>query len=232
MRPPRLVVSVKGSVVSDVEDRTREALRLGADLVEIRLDFTDDPGVIRSSRLLRSLEEKLILTFRSKAEGGVGDLDEHVIDTLYEVYRDFPSSIIDLELTKIRLDKRIARIASRLRERLIVSWHTSSPTTLDELLRAYEEAKKLGRYVKLVVAAKDYEDNIRLLKLYDLTNASNLIAFCMGEKGVLSRILSGLKGSPFVYTCLPSSPVAEGQLPVNLVKEIYSLLFSERRPHS
>jgi 3-dehydroquinate dehydratase type I len=185
---PKLVVSILGSDTREIEDSAREAWRSGADLVEIRLDYVTDIRGLMESRYLKSSEEKLVLTYRSKDEGGKGEFDKNIVDDLKDVYYRFSKSLVDLEFFKIKSNPLIARVAESLKPRLIVSWHTSS-LNIRELVEVYRRATTLGKYVKIVTKAEDYEDNIRVLRLYDLVGADNLIAFCMGYKWVLSRVL-------------------------------------------
>ena len=78
-----------------------------------------------------------------------------------------------------------------------------------------------SNYVKLVTTARTFEDNFKLLSLYDNNINTKLIAFAMGEHGILSRLLCILYGgSPFTYASL-DNPLAPGQLDIVLMKKIY-----------
>jgi 3-dehydroquinate dehydratase I len=81
-----------------------------------------------------------------------------------------------------------------------------------------------SNYIKIVTTAKSIDDSINILGLYKLIDTSiNLVAFSMGELGIISRILCSIVGnSPFTYTTI-EKPVAPGQLTTNQMKSIYSL---------
>ena len=51
-----------------------------------------------------------------------------------------------------------------------------------------------------------------------------MIAFAMGERGVISRILSPLMGAPIAYACLPGEAVAPGQLTISELREFLKLV--------
>jgi 3-dehydroquinate dehydratase-1 len=69
--------------------------------------------------------------------------------------------------------------------------------------------------------ATTIKDSFRLLNLYDKFKDCNLIAFAMGDYGIISRILSPFYGnSPFTYASLEQS-IAPGQLSVIEMRRIY-----------
>jgi 3-dehydroquinate dehydratase-1 len=78
-----------------------------------------------------------------------------------------------------------------------------------------------SNYVKIVTAAQNVHDCMRLLDLYDDTTELNLISFAMGELGILSRILCTIYGNaPFTYAALEDA-VAPGQLTVQQMRKLY-----------
>jgi len=85
----------------------------------------------------------------------------------------------------------------------------------------------LGDIAKIVTKVNGFEENLRILRLYKIYPPEKLIAFGLGEKGLLSRILSILMGSPIIYTCLPGEEVAAGQPTVGEIIEIITMLESK-----
>ena len=85
--------------------------------------------------------------------------------------------------------------------------------------------KQMSKYIKIVTMAESIEDAISVLELYRDANDSNLIAFAMGEKGILSRVLCAMyKTAPFTYASL-GSEVAPGQLSIYQMRRLYSGMF-------
>jgi 3-dehydroquinate dehydratase len=64
-----------------------------------------------------------------------------------------------------------------------------------------------------------------VLKLYEVAKKANinLITFCMGEHGVLSRVLCTYAGAPFTYASLTDA-IAPGQLTLKQMRSIYDTL--------
>ena len=86
------------------------------------------------------------------------------------------------------------------------------------LKKQYFKMKKFSDNIKIVTTAKTVSDIPKILSLYDNKN-TRLIAFCMGDIGKISRLLSLFLGSPFTYVSL-GKPIAPGQLKLNEVKSM------------
>ncbi|MEM4175033.1 MAG: type I 3-dehydroquinate dehydratase, partial [Candidatus Nitrosocaldus sp.] len=77
---------------------------------------------------------------------------------------------------------------------------------------------------KMVTMAKSIEDNESILSLYDVINDSiRLVAFCMGEHGLASRVLCTMLGAPFTYAAL-DKPLAPSQLTLKQMRMIYKVM--------
>jgi len=101
--------------------------------------------------------------------------------------------------------------------KLIISHHDSEKTPdLYELENTYLRAKKLGAdIVKIVTTATSINDNFVIFEL--LKNKKDLISFCMGIKGQISRILAPKYGS-FLSYCSLDGQAAPGQLSLEDMK--------------
>ena len=78
--------------------------------------------------------------------------------------------------------------------------------------------RKPKEHTTSVTTAKTVSDIPKILSLYDNKN-TRLIAFCMGDIGKVSRLLSLFLGSPFTYVSL-GKPIAAGQLKLDEVKSM------------
>ena len=87
----------------------------------------------------------------------------------------------------------------------------------------------LGKSIyKLIFTAQNFEDNLVALELCKEISKNNkkVISFCMGELGILSRILSVKLGSFLTYAAL-DEPTAPGQINIHTLQQLYKLLFSD-----
>jgi 3-dehydroquinate dehydratase type I len=81
--------------------------------------------------------------------------------------------------------------------------------------------------VKIVSFARAWEDNLTILSLipYARERRQKIVAFCMGEKGKISRIFSPLLGAAWAYASLNRNKAsAPGQLTVGEMREIWEML--------
>jgi 3-dehydroquinate dehydratase type I len=111
------------------------------------------------------------------------------------------------------------------RTKWIISHHDFSGTpSVRALRRILDECRSTGADImKIVTYANTTEDNLRTLGLipHARREGQEIIAFCMGEMGRISRIMAPLLGSSFSYASLEKeAESAPGQLTVDEMKEI------------
>jgi 3-dehydroquinate dehydratase type I len=81
--------------------------------------------------------------------------------------------------------------------------------------------------IKIVPFAKSWEDNLNILSLIPFAKArrQKIVAFCMGEKGKISRIFSPFLGAAWTYASLNQSRAsAPGQLTVRELTDIWKTM--------
>ncbi|MEM2921150.1 MAG: type I 3-dehydroquinate dehydratase [Candidatus Bathyarchaeia archaeon] len=204
--------------ISRMSRKAEEALDLGADLVEFRVDFLDESELKRLNDLIPAFANISIVTLRDSDEDGhfVGQIGNKL-----KVLKEASGSgaeYIDLEFKHVRFSKELRDGKAKL----ILSWHDLEYTPPNNhLRRKIASMLKSSDLAKIVSKANDVEDSLRILELYSDFPANRLLAFAIGKYGVLSRVISPLLGSPFVYACLPGEPAAEGQLSVNSLRCLY-----------
>lgn len=202
--------------------KAREAFSLGAQLVEFRVDWLRPAAVVEITQGLAQFSDRCILTIRSKKEGGKFEGDDEARVNLAVKLCGMRPTYMDLELNTLKEFPEALRRISRL-SRVIVSWHDFKGTPGITRLRAvYSEARGFGAVVKIVCMARKVEDNLRVLSLYE--GRDKPIAFCMGEKGIPSRLFSLAAGSPLNYASLPGEAVAPGQISLQVMKEVKKFL--------
>ncbi len=81
--------------------------------------------------------------------------------------------------------------------------------------------------VKVVPFARSFEDNLKVLSLipYARERKQKIVAFCMGEKGKMSRIFAPLMGAAWTYASSARQKAsAPGQLTARELKEMWERL--------
>jgi 3-dehydroquinate dehydratase type I len=191
------------------------------DLFEVRIDLIGDNW----PEVARKLKKPWIATNRLAAEGGRWQgAEDHREEELLKAL-DLGAAIIDLELATPGIAKMVQAVKKKAR--CLVSHHDFNGTpSFDELKDIVRRQLAAGANIsKLVTTAKSNDDNLKLLRLYREFAGHKLVAFAMGEAGVLSRVLAPLAGAEFTYASLETGKhSAPGQLTVAQLAEIYGSL--------
>jgi 3-dehydroquinate dehydratase type I len=202
----------------------KEVNRL-ADLIELRADY------LRGAKLALLLENRqkpFIVTHRSKEEGGKYKGEERKRLSFLQEAIDLGADYIDVELATERSPLQ-GLIRNKRGTQVILSFHdfrrTPSPK---ELQRLFGQMIRLGAdVIKIVPFAKSWEDNLNILSLIPFAKArrQKIVAFCMGEKGKISRIFSPFLGAAWTYASLNQSRAsAPGQLTVRELTDIWKTM--------
>ncbi len=219
-----------------------------ADLLEIRLDALAGAAANPPEKALRELvsgiDKPLIFTNRPDWEGGnfQGSEERRIVPLLGALAAG--CAFVDIELrAEETLRRELIAAAARSGDerqapgqatgRVIISWHdfTATPDgdTLAAIVRRQQEA---GAAVgKLVTMAHSFQDVLRVLALQNLAAKRNfpLIAFCMGEAGMISRLATCRLGGYMTYAAAEAGEAtAPGQLPAALLRQIEKLLAEGR----
>ena len=181
-----------------------EAAKLGAKMIEVRLDF-----IKRAPDLRRLLDRKpcpLVATIRRREDGGRWTGPEEARRMLLRQCIVGGFDWVDLE-TDVADDVQRFGVTKR-----IVSYHNMDGVP-DNLEQIYE--KMCGQdadVVKIAVTAQQISDNLRILKV--LENAKKpTVAHCMGDLGFSTRLLALKYGAPFIYAAFNEDRVIAPGLP-------------------
>jgi 3-dehydroquinate dehydratase/shikimate dehydrogenase len=184
----------------------------GASMVELRADLF--PPDFPLYQAVQACKLPVVLTLRSRAEGGQGPDDPGERERFFREKAAWPVALFDLEA------ERDLPLLGKLvpKEKAIVSRHLQdSPGDIEQLM-----ASLLGlgtRYAKLVTRTSSLADVLAVLRLADaLARGANGqrrgVVFAQGEQGVATRLLSPLLAAPLAYASWgPQGAVAPGQLP-------------------
>lgn len=205
--------------VSTFEQARRDALNAaenGADLVEFRIDTFTDPEQVLA--LVQSSPLPCILTCRSASEGGNTELsDEQRLELLSDRGAS-EARYVDIELaTRAAFPDR----AHALRRNLIVSSHDfqGRPDRLYNILAELNASPALVS--KIVWTARTIRDNIEAFEILQ-SRQNPMIALCMGEAGLMSRVLAKKFGAFLTFATPPDkSGTAPGQISISDMKRLY-----------
>lgn len=223
----KICVAITGKT-ADAMIRKAEAALNDVSFLEFRLDDLDQPLAALpqfGEFLARHAGLTAIATCRRSPNGGrfTGSIADQLDILQQAAERGF--QLLDLEIESaeaITADER-----NRLRSadaNLIVSYHDFTGTgDLDQVLdRMRSLAPDLS---KIVPTAQSLADNLALSHL--LKRAGNdelLIAMCMGERGLPSRILGPRSGSAFTFaSTAEGEESAPGQLTVRTLHDLYRM---------
>lgn len=207
-------------------------VRHEVDVAEIRIDAMREVSL---ARLSRQAGIPLLITNRPVWEGGAcrASEEERLLPLLEAVEQE--ATFIDLELkTALPLRRRLLKNISGSRTKLIISSHdfeqTPDAARLAETLRLQQQS---GAHIgKIVTMAHDHLDVLRVLNLQCEAKELGfpLIAFCMGEQGKLSRIITLLLGGYMTYAAPDGQQAtAPGQLTVRGLKGALEALAGVRQ---
>ena len=208
--PPKVVASVTS------KDDAKEAIALGADVVEVRVDLVggDGQGLVES--IYHDLGCPIIVTIRPKFEGGEFDGTDAERVRLFRKltpYADFA----DFELRAENLDELLTTITGTDAVP-IVSYHDFDRTpSNEEMLSIINRSVEKGAIGKLAVTPKDMTDVLRLLEV-TLKSKRPVCTISMGSLGQHSRLVAPVYGSLLTYGYV-RRPVAPGQIRVDQLLE-------------
>jgi len=192
-----------------------------ADVIEIRLDTMESfdlRGMVESSL------KPVLVTYRSRKEGGLGSADHETVVRYLTLALEAGAAFVDLEYgLPPGTRKRILR--DRGESRVVLSSHlpdgTPSREKLEALLR--DMVATGADIVKIVTRATRPEDNLRVLELIPAAKNLNaqIIAFCMGPLGRISRIACTVLGGTLTFAALEEGEEsAEGQIPAKEMRRM------------
>ena len=193
-----------------------------ADLIELRADYLER---VKLALLLENRRRPFIVTLRRKEEGGKYKGGERKRLSVLQEAINLQADYIDVELATERSSLQ-GLIRNKRGTQVILSFHDFRRTSsLKELQERFNQMVRLGAdVIKIVSFARSWEDNLSTLSLIPLAKArkQEIVAFCMGEKGKLSRIFSPFLGAAWTYASLNKGRAsAPGQLTVRELKDIW-----------
>lgn len=209
-RKPIVVASLPIRTPGDLE---KIKVASDADLVELRLDYMDNPLSIEPE-LLRRYGEKIIVTIRDRSEGGLREVDES-LKAKYLSKLDELGVVYDVEISFVERH-RIPFVGK------ILSIHYISNLPSKE-----EVISRIRGYAEKAFVIKIAVNNMKGYKelLASLLEAGydNIAVMPMGVDP-LERIALALMGSKLIYGYV-ETPTAPGQMHYREIIEILRCIY-------
>ena len=212
------------AIFVDTAERARRdiavAAEAGANLVELRIDRLGEPDVARD--VIAGSTLPTILTCRPTWEGGHNELPDEQRIALLRSAVVTDGGYVDVELANG--PGVLAGFASNprdLRAGLIASSHAFAGRP-DRLLNILTELNASPADVaKIVWTARTIRDNLEAFEILQ-TRQKPTIALCMGEAGLISRVLAKKFGGFLTFAALDAdSGTAPGQISIHDMKRLY-----------
>jgi 3-dehydroquinate dehydratase/shikimate dehydrogenase len=211
-----LIASVHGEIPEQIH---------GADLLEIRIDnLTSQEAVNKLPALLAASPVPTIITCRSTCEGGSFEGDEEERVAMYRVALDCetPPRYIDIEHEVLSRHPLMLDSLASESTGIILSWHDVTGRPKNLLQRAAQMQDVSGvDIVKMVWRARSLRDNLEAFSLLQ-SRQQPMIAMCMGEYGLLSRVLAPKFGSFAVFASVEGmEETAPSQPTTKVLRSLY-----------
>ncbi|EOH72191.1 type I 3-dehydroquinate dehydratase [Enterococcus malodoratus] len=233
---PKIIVPMVGQTKEELLMEAELIHTLDCDLVEWRIDFfehvLDPQAVARLSYNLKAILEKpLLITFRTKKEGGVCVLSDNDYFNLYKVI----ISEGDLDLLDVELfmpSEKVAKtieLAHQNGIKVIMCNHDFDKTPeKNEIMTRLRSMQNSGADIcKIAVMPQNSDDVLTLLEatqeMYNNYAEVPLITMSMGALGMISRVSGQVFGSAATFGAA-SKASAPGQVPVAELRKMINTL--------
>jgi 3-dehydroquinate dehydratase/shikimate dehydrogenase len=226
LRLPRVCVAVIGSDPNEMFEKAEGLVRDNS-FLEFRLDYLFKPG-LALARINRFTESHpgtvVIATCRRVAAGGKfrGSVAAQ-LDLLGKAAMA-GCQLVDVEFQTASKCRPEQLQKLRSRAALILSFHDFRATKkLDETLEkmlAYP-----ADFYKIVSTATTLSDNVSMIKFLSReSDHHSLVSMCMGEQGIISRVLGLRAGSVFTFAAARAAEAtAPGQVTAQELRSVYRI---------
>ena len=210
-----MCVAVIGATPEEMIDKAENLIRDNP-FLEFRLDYLANPAAAlpKVKRLLETRPDAVIIgTCRRAANGGKFKGSASAQLEVLTKAAAAGCQLLDVELETAESVKAAELQKLRSVASLILSYHDFKATKKIEDVFA-RMAKIQVDYYKLVTTATSLYDNVQMMKFLEKHGHDYwLVGLCMGEQGIISRVLSVRAGSVFTFAAASAAEAtAPGQV--------------------
>ncbi len=226
-RVGKVCVAITGSTAAEMVDRAEAVVRENP-FLEFRIDYLEKPllALPKLKQFLTDHSQAIaIATCRREPNGGrfKGTVASEI--EVLEKAAEAGFHLVDLELQSAETLKKsgVEKLASH-GAGLLISYHDFEAT--QDLDAIFERILPFApTFVKIVPTAKTLSDNITLMRFLESSaDRADVIGICMGDYGLISRVLGVRAGSLFTFA---SATVGEetgpGQIAARTLVETYRI---------
>ncbi len=225
-RLPRLCVAVIGSDPANLLERAETLVRDNP-FLEFRLDYLSRPATALP-KLRHFLElhpqATIVATCRRAANGGKfkGSVHSQLDILLKAAGAGF--QLVDIEVQSALDLKREEFLDLKNRVGVILSFHDFKTTKkLEEQFTVMRELP--ADFYKVVTTATNLYDNVTMMKFLQSNSGKHeMVGLCMGEQGIISRVLGVRAGSVFTFgSAARGEETAPGQITASELRDTYRI---------
>ena len=238
---PKICVPLVGKNEEELVKELGQLKGLKFDIIEWRMDYyekvTDIEATIEMLSCIRKLlgEVPLLVTFRSKQEGGEKALSEKAyIELNQAIIKTSMADLIDVELfTGNVVVKEIVELAHDYDVKVVMSNHDFDKTpSKEEIIERLCKMQELDADLpKIAVMPKKTEDVLTLLMATNemVTKYADrpIITMSMSNIGMISRLAGEVFGSAVTFGAAKVAS-APGQIPVEKLYEILHIMHGDK----
>ena len=225
-RLPRICVPIVAPNAVEMVQKAEAVVRDNP-FIEFRLDYLAKPalGLQKIKAFVEYHPEALILaTCRRAVNGGKfrGSIASEV-DVLVKAANQ-GCHLVDLELESATHLKPADFTRLRRSANLVLSTHDFRGTR--HLQDTLERMKQYpADFFKVVGTANTLADNVVMMKFLERhSHEHSMIGICMGEQGIISRVLAVRAGSQFTFGPVnPGEETAPGQIAARELRDVYRI---------
>jgi 3-dehydroquinate dehydratase I len=209
------------AVITGPDPDAAHSVEGNADLFEIRIDLVGEGW----EKVAARLHKPWIAANRDAAHGGKWAGSEE--DRVAQLFRaiELGANIIDIETDAPGVESLVPMIKEKAR--CMISFHDWEGTPPFDYLQGIvqQQLDLHADLCKVITTARNLEDNLTMLKLIKKYPWADIIAFAMGDEGLLSRIMCPLAGGYLTYASTKEgSGSAPGQITVETMHSIYRMI--------
>ena len=226
-RIAKVCVAIIGTTSAEMIEKAAAVVK-ETPFLEFRLDYLEKP-LLALPKLKQFFAENTaataIATCRRTPNGGKFDGSLAAELEILSKAAESGFHLVDLELESAEsLKKGDLQKLSDTGIGLIVSYHDFAATRdLDGIYARI--APFAPDFVKIVPTAKALVDNVTLIRFLERMNDhTNIIGICMGDAGIISRVLGVRAGSAFTFAAAtPGEETGPGQIAARTLIETYRI---------
>ncbi|MFA5293135.1 MAG: shikimate dehydrogenase [Phycisphaerae bacterium] len=224
-----LTIPISGKDLKSCKEQISSAVKAGTEMLELRTDYVDSLDVNKLKELIAAAKQTclpIIVTCRDAAEGGMNNLNPLLRKQILLEAIKLDAELIDCEyanfIKKDFGDDIKKALSENKKIKLILSAHNfkgpfeNLDSIYERMFAAFPAAIAKTAYwaghINDCFAAFD------ILKKY----GSNAIAICMGDAGIISRIIAKKLDAFLTFASIEDeSATASGQLTIEKMKKLY-----------